>query len=155
MIKPLVFALLMGSAFGAAQVPALGDDASDLIKKELERFQGTWQLISAESDGEKAPEDRVKQIQVKITGNKHTVTFGEQVIARDVRFEIDPAATPKKVTDTLENGPEKGKKVFGIYRLENEMLTSCVAAISKERPEAFESKPGSGHTLRIFRRIKE
>ena len=155
MIKNPFFALLLGSAFVAAHAPVLGDGAIDLIKKDLERFQGTWQLVSAESNGEKAPEDRVNQIRVKITGNKHTVTFGDQVIAHDVRFEIDPAATPKKVTDTLENGPEKGKKVFGIYRLEGDTLTSCVAAIGKERPEGFVSKPGSGHTLRVFRRVKE
>lgn len=77
------------------------------------------------------------------------------MIVHDVRFEIDPASTPKKVTDTLENGPEKGEQVFGIYRLEGNTLTACAAAIGKERPEGFVSKPGSGHTPQVFRRVKE
>ncbi len=67
----------MGFAVVAAQTSAFGDDASDFIKKDLERFQGTWQLLSAESNGEKTSEDRVDQIRVKITGNKHTITFGD------------------------------------------------------------------------------
>jgi uncharacterized protein (TIGR03067 family) len=128
---------------------------TEASQDELERFQGTWQLVSAESNGEKAPEERVKQIRVTISGNTHTVRFGDQVIAHDVSFELDPTKTPKEVTDTINDGPNKGKQIRGIYRLEGDMLTSCVAAIGKERPTEFAAGPGSGHTLRVFRRVKD
>ena len=123
------------------------------IKEELARFQGTWQLVSAESDGEPAPEERVRQIRVTIQGNTHTVRFGDRVIAHDVSFEIDPAQSPKQVTDTINDGPDTGKRFLGIYALEGDRLTSCVAPVGKARPTEFASRPGSGHTLRVFRRV--
>jgi uncharacterized protein (TIGR03067 family) len=125
------------------------------IREELARFQGTWQLVSAESNGEKAPEERVRQIRVTITGSTHTVRFGDEVIVHDVGFEIDPSKTPKEVTDTINDGPDKGKQILGIYKLDGDSLTSCTASVGKERPTEFASTPGSGHTLRVFRRSKQ
>jgi uncharacterized protein (TIGR03067 family) len=134
--------------------PARGQSQPEAVQQELARFQGTWQLVSAESNGEKLPEERARQFRVTITGNTHTVRFGDQVIVHDVSFEIDPAKTPREVTDTINDGPNKGKQILGIYTLEGDALTSCVAQIGKERPTEFASRPGSGHTLRVFRRLK-
>src|SRR4051812_9597941 len=77
---------------------------SDLIKKELEKFQGTWQLVSAETDGAKAPEENVKQTRVVIEGSKHTVYFGDKAVVHQIPFELDPTTDPKSVTDTLADG---------------------------------------------------
>jgi|SRR5579864_19678 len=128
-------------------------DKEAALRDELAKFQGTWQLVSAQSNGEAAPDERVKQIRVMITGNKHTVRFGEQVIVHDVSFDIDPSQTPKQVTDTINEGPDKGKQILGIYKLDGATLTSCAAAIGKERPTEFAAKPGDGHTLRVFRLV--
>jgi len=119
-------------------------------KKDLEKFQGTWQLISAETDGKKAPEDRVKKIRVVIQGAKHNVFFGEENVAKDIPFTIDPTKNPKTVTDHLPDG----KEIQGIYDLEGDTLKSCVAPIGKDRPTEFASKPGTGHTLRLFKKAK-
>ena len=140
--------VLLVSASGARGV----DDV--IVKDELAKFQGTWQLVSAESNGAKAPEERVRQIRVTIKENKHSVRFGDEVIAKDVSFELDPSKSPKQVTDTLNAGPNKGKQILGIYKLEGDTLTSCVAPIGKDRPTEFASAPGSAHTLRIFHRLK-
>ena len=122
------------------------------LARELARFQGTWQLVSAESEGKKAPEENVKQVTITIKGNTHTVRFGDEVVAHGVTFEIDPAKTPKWATDTINEGPGKGKQILGIYKIEGDMLTSCVAPVGKERPAEFVAKEGSGHTLRVFKR---
>jgi uncharacterized protein (TIGR03067 family) len=137
-------------------VLSLGADApaDKDARNSLESLQGTWQLVSAESDGEKAPDERVKQIQVTITGNRHTVRFGDRVIAHDVSFEIDPTKTPKQVTDTINEGPDAGKQILGIYELEGDKLTSCVAKVGQDRPTEFSAKSGSGHTLRVFKRVQ-
>jgi uncharacterized protein (TIGR03067 family) len=129
-------------------VDAAKDDA---IKKELEKLQGTWQLVSAETDGKPAPEETIKKVKVVIQGAKHTVYFGEEVIAKEIAFQIDPSADPKTVDDTLPDG----KMIHGIYELDGDTLTSCVAAVDKERPTEFVSKPGTGHTLRVFKREKK
>ena len=66
-------------------------------------MQGTWQLVSAETDGKKVPDDHVKQIRVVIKGDRHTVHFGE-VVAKEVRFAVDPTQKPKTADDTLDDG---------------------------------------------------
>jgi uncharacterized protein (TIGR03067 family) len=124
-------------------------------RAEMAKFQGTWQLVSAETEGKKADDAQVKQIRVTITGNSHTVRFGDQVIVHDVAFTIDPTRTPHWTTDTINDGPDKGKQILGIYRLDGDMLTSCAAKIGGERPTEFAAKPGSGHTLRVFRRATD
>ncbi len=136
------------------QTPARAQKDENIAKKELERFQGTRQLVSALNDGVPTPEEREKQIRVAITGKTHTVTFGDDVIAKDVRFEIDPTTNPKQVNDTLDLGPHKGKQIFGIYKLDGDTLTSCVAELGTDRPTEFSSKPGSHRVLRVFRRVK-
>ena len=137
-----------------AVVPVLliGADAAkdDVVKRETEKFQGTWQLVSAESDGKKAPEDRVKQTRVVIKGSKHTVYFGDKEVVREIPFAIDPTTTPKSVTDMLPDG----RTIKSIYELDGDTLKTCAAAAGKDRPTEFSAKEGSGQTLRVFKRVK-
>jgi uncharacterized protein (TIGR03067 family) len=140
-----------------AMIP--GEDESQQEKNqavaaELAKFQGTWQLVSAEKDGKKLPEEQVEQIRVRIEKDRHTVTFGDKLVAHEVKFTIDPTTKPKSTEDTLEDEPYKDKKIRGIYLLEGGSLTSCVGAIDGPRPTEFTSKPGSGQTLRRFQRVK-
>jgi uncharacterized protein (TIGR03067 family) len=130
------------------------DDKAALVRGEMKKFQGVWQLVSAEKEGVKTPEEQTKQVRVTIKGNTHTVTFGDQVVAHDVTFEVDPTTTPKQTTDTLADAENRGKQIKGIYKLEGDELTSCVAPVGKTRPTEFASPAGSGRTLRVFRRVK-
>ena len=148
-------AVAVGLLLGAGLPEPGGDDSSQVVQEELARFQGTWQLVSAEADGVKAPKDRTDKIRVVIKGSRHTVMFGDQEVVHSVPFAIDPTTTPKSVTDTLVDGPDKGKQIKGIYKLEGDTMTSCVAKVGEERPTEFASKPGTGHTLRVFRRVKD
>jgi uncharacterized protein (TIGR03067 family) len=56
------------------------------------------------------------------------------------------------VTDTVLDGPGKGTVIRGIYRLDGDTLTSCVAAPGHDRPNSFDAGPGTGRSLRVFRR---
>jgi uncharacterized protein (TIGR03067 family) len=122
----------------------------DVAKKELAKLEGTWQLVLAETDGQKLPDEQVKQIRVVILAGKHTVYFGDKIVAEEVTFRVDPTKKPKQVDDTLKDG----KKIRGIYELQGDTLRSCVAAPDKDRPTEFTGKKGSGYTLRVFRRVK-
>jgi uncharacterized protein (TIGR03067 family) len=131
-------------------VTAVSSADEDAVKAEIKSLEGTWQLVSATKDGKKTPEDVVKKIRVVIQGNKHSVYFEDKVVAKDVSFTLDPKKNPKTTTDTLPDG----KEIKGIYKLDGNTLTSCVAEVGKDRPSEFDSKPGSGHTLRVFKRVK-
>ncbi len=125
--------------------------ADDAVQKEQANFNGTWQLVSAEKDGKKTPEDVVKKIHVVIKDGKHTVYFGDDVLAKDVQFTVDPTKTPKRVTDTLKDG----QKINGIYELNGDTLKSCVAEAGKDFPTEFSAKEGTGQSLRVFKRVKQ
>src|SRR5262245_30889055 len=85
--------------------------ADDAVKAELEKLQGAWQLISAEIDGKAAPEENLKKVRVVIKGNKHSVYFGDDTVAKEIPFTIDPTRKPKETTDTLPDG----RQIKGIY----------------------------------------
>jgi uncharacterized protein (TIGR03067 family) len=129
--------------------PAAADTKADVVRTEQAKLQGTWQLLSAETDGKQVPQEQVKKVKVVITGDRHTVYVGDQAVAKAVRFAIDPTRTPRAVDDTLEDG----RVIRGIYELDGDTLRSCVAAVGKERPTAFTARAGSGQTLRVFRRV--
>ena len=139
---------------GMAASAGLAGDATE-VEKERAKFQGTWQLVSAETDGAKTPDDFVAKVRVIISGASHSVRIGDEVVAHDVAFDIDPTTVPKSTTDTIPDGPDKGKKIRGIYRLEGDTLTSCVGPVDGPRPSEFTAKEGSKQTLRVFHRVKD
>lgn len=135
-------ALWMGTAVSAVD--------KDAARAEVKNLEGTWQLVSAVKDGKTTPEDIVKKIRVVIKGGKHSVHFGDEVAVKEIPFAVDPTRNPKTTVDTLPGG----KEIKGIYKLEGNTLTSCVAEAGKDRPSEFVSRPGSGHTLRVFKRVQ-
>jgi uncharacterized protein (TIGR03067 family) len=146
----LVWSVAALALLGSSGSPVAADDAkADAIQKELAKLQGTWQLLSAETDGKLAPGEQMKKIRVVIKDNAHTVYFGDKALAEKVHFEIDPTKKPKTTDDTLADG----RVIRGIYELDGDNLRSCVAAIGKERPTEFTAKAGAGQTLRVFRRV--
>ena len=85
-----------------------------------------------------------------IQGAKHTVYFGDDVVAQEIPFSLDPAKNPKTVDDHLPNG----QQIHGIYERDGDTLRSCVAPAGQNRPTEFTAKAGTGRTLRVFQRVK-
>jgi uncharacterized protein (TIGR03067 family) len=129
----------------------VGTPKDNALKAEWAKLNGTWQLMSAENDGKKAPEDFVKTVRVVIRDGKHTVHVGDQVAAKEIPFTIDPTKKPKQAIDTLPDG----KQIHSIYEIDGDTLRSCVAPVGKDRPKEFSGAAGTGNTLRVFKRVKE
>src|SRR5271165_7191434 len=108
LVSWIALGILTAGSRGSDQGPSPSDDRA--------RIQGTWQLLYAESEGKLVPVERVRTIRVEIKEGTHSVYFGDQRIAHDVRFTIDPNATPKTTDDTLNEGPDAGKQIHGIYQ---------------------------------------
>jgi uncharacterized protein (TIGR03067 family) len=132
----------------AAEQPKEGD-----AEKELEKFQGRWTTVSRVDDGKASTEEDTKNHVITIKGDLLTVLNKDKEVATG-RLKLDPSKNPGEYDLTYESGPNKGKVRKGIYMFEGDTLTTCLAAVGKEPPKEFASKPGSGATLFVQKRQK-
>jgi len=119
------------------------------VKKELAELEGVWRLIGFEVDGKEAFLQEHKQLRWVIKGDK--VFYGGDEFGK---LKLDPAATPK----CLDLDRVKSKRVHeGIYKLEKDRLTICVALMTegvKERPIRFDNKGIDKFRTLLFERDK-
>lgn len=130
---------------------ASADDRA--AKEELKRHQGTWTATSSVFDGQEAPEDLVRSI-TRTVEKDHVVWKRDGKSFAGTRIELDPSRDPQSIDVIPDGGKDRGERVLGIYKLEDDRLTICMAAPGKPRPASFEAEKGSGCTLRTFTREK-
>jgi uncharacterized protein (TIGR03067 family) len=121
-------------------------------KGDLDKLQGTWARVSEVKDGKASPEEAVKKTKLTIKGDKYTLRMGDD--KRSGTLKVDASKSPATIDIMSEDGPNKGKTLQGIYKVEGDTLTYCIAPPGRERPTAFESKSGSGVMLYVNKREK-
>src|SRR5206468_5606210 len=102
---------------------AAGGPQDEAAKKELKKLEGTWIMVSGEEKGEVLPEKTIKSAQLSIMGDKHTVKVGDDTIIGT--HKVDPTKSPKQIDTMDTEGPFKGKKALGIYKVEKGQFTVC------------------------------
>jgi uncharacterized protein (TIGR03067 family) len=140
----------------AAGLLLAGADApSDDVKKEMEKFQGTWSLTAITRDGEEVPAEELAELRLVIKGDKRVVKAGDEVKSQST-YKLDPTKKPKAIDVTMSEGPLAGRTLPGIYEIEGDTQKLCLTLEEgAERPKEFTSKPGSGHLLQVFKREKK
>src|SRR5262245_59006649 len=93
-----------------------GDDTA---RKDLEKFQGTWTLVSAERDGKKTPQEEATKLKLSINGNKFTLRKDSEVVSEG-SMTLNPNKKPKQLDETITTGPNKGKTYLAIYKIDGE-----------------------------------
>jgi uncharacterized protein (TIGR03067 family) len=121
-------------------------------KKDLDKLQGTWVRVSVERNGKPAPADELKNSKLTLKGDQYTLDDGKE--KRTGTFKLDATKTPKTLDIISASGPNKGKTLKGIYKIEDGTFTYCVAGPGKDRPTEFSAKEGSGHTLLVNKHEK-
>jgi uncharacterized protein (TIGR03067 family) len=123
----------------------------DVVKAELERHQGVWVATSSIYDGQAAPEQLVRSIKRIVTGD-HVVWKRDGESFAGTKIELDPTREPKAIDVIPDGGPYRDRYVLGIYKLEGDKLTICMADPGQPRPKEFKAEKGSRCTLRTFAR---
>jgi uncharacterized protein (TIGR03067 family) len=144
----------MRTLLAAAAVCLLvaADNPSDEAKKDLAALQGEWSMTSGERDGQPIPDDLRKGFKRVVKDDVTTITASGQTVMK-ARFTVDPAKKPKAIDYTLLDGPNKDKKVLGIYELDGDTVKFCFAAPDQERPKEF--KGDAGRTFSAWKRDKK
>jgi uncharacterized protein (TIGR03067 family) len=122
---------------------AAGDRTSseDILKKELQQFQGSWKAVSIRhGNGRQASEDEVQNTRLVVKENKFTLTGKNYTI--EGSFKVNPATAPKSIDVLLTSKDGRETKFLGIYETKGKTRKSCFALPEKERPTQFSTEKG-------------
>ncbi len=122
-------------------------------KKDSERFQGTWKVVSWEIGGNTLPEEGLEGIRFVFKKDKYEFQAGDN--SEDGTFKLDPAAKPRKIDLAIKSGNDEGKMQLGLYEFDKDRLKICFAmAGADERPNEFAAKEEPRSMVLILERIK-
>jgi uncharacterized protein (TIGR03067 family) len=133
-------------------VSARADEKTDA---ELKSLVGNWKVEKAELAGKDATAF-LKDVKLSVgAGGKYTVEIGKE--KEEGTFTVDLAKTPKQMDITPKDGPNKGKTIKVIYKLDGDTLVACYDLDTEKgtRPEKFESKPDTMRLLTTYKREKK
>ena len=125
----------------------------DPNKKDQDAMQGDWACERFVVDGGALDDDNAQSIFRTNKGDDYTLYLFRKKIGGGT-FKLDATKTPRQI-DLIPEGKGKVAAAKGIYKLEKDTLTICAGAPGKDRPVAFESKMGSGHTLSVWKKEKK
>jgi uncharacterized protein (TIGR03067 family) len=143
-----MFALLFISSL--SQAPPT---EHDLATQALAAQQGTWFAVSFRRDGQETPAAIVRTIQ-RTVEKDHVTWKRDGKSFAGTTIVLDPKQAPAAIDVLPDGGPSRGKRVLGIYRLEGNRLTICMADPDRPRPREFAAEKGSKQTLMVFTRSR-
>jgi uncharacterized protein (TIGR03067 family) len=117
---------------------------------ELEKLQGTWNMVSLEIEGTKMGPHVFKGSKIVVKGNQFdTISMGATYMGT---VSVDPASTPKRLDVIFTDGPHQGHSALAIYELDKDTWKLCLGFAGNKRPEAFDTTAGCGHALEVLTR---
>jgi uncharacterized protein (TIGR03067 family) len=120
---------------------------------DLKAMQGTWKLESAETHGQKVESDDIKDIVLKIMGERYEVRVKDKIDGGTLK--LDETQKPKTMDGTDTEGDDVGKVVKAIYELSGDTLRVCHAGDGEERPKEMATKEDSSAMIMTFKREKK
>lgn len=117
---------------------------------DLDKLQGAWSLTSLEVDGQEVPAIALNDSRIIVKGTEFTSTsMGAKYKGE---LDLDPRKKPKTLDLIFTSRPEKGNRNRGIYKLDGDTWTICLATRGDTRPTKFATTPGTGLALETLHR---
>jgi RNA polymerase sigma factor (sigma-70 family) len=145
--------VLKNAQGGVLEGEVAGTAAARTHVTDAQRLRGVWKLVSMVNDGKDAPDDQVRNVRLELTDTEFRSECAGPLF-RESTYTIDPTGDPRRLDFTNE-GNAVPHVCQGIYRFEGEQLALCYPRSGAERPARFESEPGSGLTLTLWKRLGE
>jgi uncharacterized protein (TIGR03067 family) len=151
--------LCVFAAFWFVTAAAFAEDkkADDKSAADAKRLQGTWQVVEGEANGEKLPEEQMKELKLVFKDDEVWAVKPQGEDPKS-KFKLDAGKTPKAIDVISLDGPAKGKTMAGIYARKKGRLTLCINIFSEDpsvRPTEFKTKENSGVILVTLEREKK
>lgn len=117
----------------------------EMMASDLKNLQGSWSIESLEIDGRPMPADTFAEACIVIKGSQFTSTGMGAKFKGTV--EVDEHQKPKTFDLVFTAGPKKGIRNPGIYQLDGDSWTICLATRGDKRPRTFNTREGDGLAL--------
>src|SRR6185369_5670841 len=129
---------LIGVLF-VMMAPAVLNAGDDATAKELKALERKWKAVEMEAGGQALPKNSLPEFIFTVgAGGKATAKFGQQ--EDQATITVDPGKNPKTIDNAHESGATKGKKQYGVYKLEGDKWTVCMSqpgVAESDRPKDF------------------
>jgi len=122
------------------------------MDSELEKLQGTWQIIFLEVDGMTPAPSVYAGSSIEVQGDRFTTRAMGAVYGGTIA--MNPEVVPNQFQMKFTEGPEKGNTNNGIYELEADRWRLCLNFKGGAAPTDFVTSPGSGRALETLNREK-
>lgn len=135
----------------ALLAPALAPAADD-----FQLLNGSWKPTAMELGGQTMPPAVLAAVSMKIADGRYDIVVLTEKGPSPDRgtITLDPQSTPKGMTVTGVEGPNRGKVLPAIYELKGDTLRVCYDLSGKARPAEFKTTPGTRLYLVSYRRAK-
>jgi uncharacterized protein (TIGR03067 family) len=122
-----------------------------VTRKELEKLQGTWSLVSMEMDGQQIKGED-KSFIFTFKGDKWWLHVNGQLSQAGTVQQIEVRAKHNAIDLPITEGGVVGQTAMSIYAVEGDLLKYLFCA--GPRATEFTTKPGDGRIYSILRRGK-
>src|SRR5438552_2766968 len=131
----------MGVVAVALLMVGVAGGQDEAAKKDLKFMEGTWVVTLEEMGGKKITDEEKKKFNPKLVvkDGKYAVYFGDTKAASGT-IKLNAGKKPREIDAVGEEGPEKGKAMPGIYKIDGEGFSVLFTQPGQERPTEFKTK---------------
>ena len=102
--------------------------------EELQKLQGSWQVVRGQANGEAVPAETITNIVVTIKGSNYTALLNDRTDQGTVK--INGSKQPKQM-DIHPDSASDDTQLLGIYEVGPDTLRVCYSRRGAPRPTAF------------------
>jgi len=118
--------------------------------EQLRAMEGSWSSARLEINGSAIPAAGLADSRILIDGDLFRSETPEAIY--EGVFNINVEAQPHEIDIEFVEGPEAGRRNFGIFQLDRDRLEICLDINGNPRPRGFHTSPGSGHACESLTR---
>lgn len=126
--------------------------AQDEPEFDLSVLEGTWKPLSGMIAGQPLPKATLDGMTLKLDATSYLLETNGLSDAGKLSFDV--SKTPKEIDIVGEEGPNAGRTILAIFKIDANRLTICYTIDGAERPKEFAAPKDSQILLLEYERQK-